>query len=224
MKKFITAVIVALIAAIAAPGVMALDPDACGKPRGRFTNIGFVYNKMSQEGYPTIHSDIGISLTKGTTYYLHKPIAGCLRFGIDASWFDINYANYKVKEHFADEINEFSIHQVDLGLQVGVSATLNLFKRFQASGYFRYNPSLAMMYNNDELQAGFANMMVGGVSVGYGVIGLGVEARFGRPNIKSYFAQDGGDDEGDSNWSDYVGSRKVSTKCSAVRAYISFRF
>ena len=28
------------------------------------------------------------------TYYLHKPLLNMIKFGIDATWFDISYAKY----------------------------------------------------------------------------------------------------------------------------------
>lgn len=205
-----------------ATNASALCREECGEPRGRFTNLGFAYSHLNQEGYPKLHSDVGFSLSKGTTYHLHRPIAGFLRFGIDAAWFDITYDNYKVKEISIYGTDEYSIHHVDLGLQVGPSVTVNFFKRLQATAYFRYNPTLALMYNNDELQAGFANMFTGGVCVSYGIIGLGIESRFGQSKMNSYFQNDDFYDSDD--WTDAISSRKVKTKFSGLRAYISFRF
>lgn len=216
--------LIALVMLIPFQSALALDAEECGKPRGRFTNLGFAYTHLNQEGYPKLHSDLGFSLSKGTTYHLHKPIAGCLRFGIDATWFDLTYENYKVREHYLNDIDDFSIHHIDLGLQVGPSVTVNLFRRFQAHAYFRYAPTLALMYNNDELQAGFANMFTGGVCVSYGVIGVGIESRFGSSKMNSYFENDDYYDSDSEDWTDAIGSRKVKTKFSGLRAYISFRF
>lgn len=201
----------------------ALDPDECGKAYGKYTNISFVYNHLDQEGYPKLHSDMGFAFTKGNTYYLHRPIAGLLRFGIDVAWLDLSYDNFKVKERLVDTeliINKFDIHDLDMGMQIGASATVNLFKRFQTNVYFRYNPSLVLMYNNDELQCGFANLFNTGVCATYGRVGLGIEARFGSSKMNSYFANE---DEDVNDWTDVIGSRKLTTKFSGLRAYISFR-
>lgn len=226
MRKTAPGLILALLMALMSQNAFALDAEKCGKPRGRFTNFSFAYSHLDQEGYPKLHSDIGFALTKGNTYYLHKPIAGCLRFGIDAVWADITYDNYKVNEYDRlGMLNDFSIYHVDLGMQVGPSATVNLFRRFQVSAYFRYNPTLSMMYNNDEIQVGLSNMFTGGASVSYGIIGLGIEARFGQSKIKSYFDNSDNINFSDSDeWTDVVGSRKLTTKFSGLRAYISLRF
>lgn len=224
IKKTILYATIVVASLFTSTPAFALDAEKCGNPRGRFTDIGFIYSHLDQEGYPKIHSDIGVNFTKGTTYFLHKPIAGCLRFGIDAVWTDINYMNYKVTEHWEIEDRNFSIHQVDIGVQVGVSATVNLFKRFQAQAYFRYNPCLDLMINDGEAQAGFGNMFVGGANVSYGFIGVGIESRFGTTKSKSYFNFKeiiGG--EGD-DWSNINTDKKLKTVLSGLRAYIQFRF
>ncbi len=217
-------ILTGLMLAMTCQNAFALDAEKCGKPRGRFTNLSFAYSHLDQEGYPKLHSDVGFSLSKGTTYHLHRPIAGFLRFGIDAVWFDLTYDNYKVRKHSLYDIDEYSIHHIDLGLQAGPSVTVNFFRRLQATAYFRYNPTLALMYNNDELQAGFANMFTGGVCVSYGIIGLGIETRFGSSKMKSYFENEDFLDSDSEDWTDVIGSRKVSTKFSGLRAYISLRF
>ncbi len=224
MTKTTKAIILTFMLALFAPKAFALDPDECGKAHGRFTNISFVYNHLNQDGYAKLHSDQGFAFTKGNTYYLNRPIAGCLRFGIDAAWIDLSYDNFKVEERLIGSdktFNKFDIHHLDIGMQVGLSATVNLFKRLQANAYFRYNPGLAMMYNNDEAQWGFANMFNTGVCVTYARIGLGIEGRFGSSKMKSYFANTNADGD---DWTDMIGSRKVATKFSGLRAYISFRF
>lgn len=227
IKKAIVCTALAFASLFTATPVFALDAEKCGKPRSRFTNIGFAYSRLDQDGYPKIHSDIGVNLTKGTTYFLHKPIAGCLRFGIDAVWADINYLNYKITEHWELEDNKFDIHQLDLGMQVGLSATVNLFKRFQAQAYFRYNPCLDLMINDGEMQAGFGNMFVGSACVSYGIIGIGIESRFGFSKNKSFFNMNelmGGDGD-DDDWSNPFGSgKKLKTTLSGLRAFIQFRF
>lgn len=224
--KITKTVFLTLLLALFVSKAYALDPDECGNARGKFTNLSFVYNHLDQEGYPKLHSDKGFAFTKGNTYYLHRPIAGCLRFGIDAAWMDLSYDNFKVEERLIgtqETVNSFDIHHIDMGMQVGLSATVNLFKRFQANVYFRYNPSLVLMYNNDELQGGFANLYNTGVCATYGRVGLGIEARFGSSKMNSYFANEYDDYDDVNDWTDIIGSRKLTTKFSGLRAYISFR-
>lgn len=244
MKRTFIKSVTAAVLLLAATSASALTPEECGAPRAKFTNVGFVYSHLGMGEYPKLHSDFGVNLTKGRTYYLHRPIAGMLRFGIDAVWTDLNYANYKVNEYYtvdmnSDYMNSFCIHEMGVGVQVGPSVTVNLFKRLQASAYFRYNPSLYCMYS-DDFSAGFGNMFTGGFSLNYGVFGLGVETRFGKSKMKvldlGWFQGDGGGDdydEGmyyaggqgyDGTYAEQKTSDKITSKLSGVRAYICLRF
>ena len=184
MRRILAFSAALMLLMVFATNASALCREECGEPRGRFTNLGFAYSHLNQEGYPKLHSDVGFSLSKGTTYHLHRPIAGFLRFGIDAAWFDITYDNYKVKEISIYGTDEYSIHHVDLGLQVGPSVPVS--------------------------------------SSSYGIIGLGIESRFGQSKMNSYFQND--DFYDSDEWTDAISSRKVKTKFSGLRAYISFRF
>lgn len=230
-RNFIKSALATLLLLITA-NVSAVTREACGEPRGKFTNVGFVYSNFEQDNYPKLHSNIGFNLTKGRTYYLHKPIANMLRIGIDAVWSDLSYSNYKVNEYYSltDETDmaKYTIHEMAIGMQVGPSVTVNLCKRLQMSAYFRYNPSLQCIYN-DGFFAGFGNMFTGGFSVNYGAIGLGVETRFGQSKMKSILNFNsivGGDDEEDDEEVDKSSSKssKITSKFSGVRAYICFRF
>ena len=48
-----------------------------------------------------------------------------LKFGIDATWFDLAYTNYDVQHITYWETNNFQIHEVEAGMQIGPSLTLN---------------------------------------------------------------------------------------------------
>ena len=201
--------------------------------RNKFTNIGFSYSKLTQEGMPELKSNIGVNFTKGTTYFLHKPIAHRLRFGIDAVWTDINYANYKViyiDPAYPEYPDKTTMHEVEVSLQVGPSINFNIHRNSELHAYFRYAPSFSGFYNGDEFQAGFGNFFVGGASVSWKFIGAGIEARFGSSKYKSYFSLNdfGGGDDGtymeDEEMEERSSSDKVKTKFHGCRAYITFRF
>lgn len=181
---------------------------------------------------PELKSDIGVNFTKGTTYFLHKPIAHRLRFGIDAVWTDINYSNYKVTyidPEYPEYPEKTTMHEVEIGVQVGPSVNFNIHRNSELHAYFRYAPSFSGFYNGDEFQAGFGNFFVGGASVSWKFIGAGIEARFGSSKYKQYLSL------GDFGYDDYEdtyveeqeeesGSDKVKTKFHGCRAYITFRF
>ena len=200
--------------------------------RNKFTNIGFSYSKFKQEGMPELKSDIGVNFTKGTTYFLHKPIAHRLRFGIDAVWTDINYSNYKViyiDPEYPEYPEKTTMHEVEIGVQVGPSVNFNIHRNSELHAYFRYAPSFSGFYNGDEFQAGFGNFFVGGASVSWKFIGAGIEARFGSSKYKQYLSlSDFGYDDYEDTYveerEEESGSDKVKTKFHGCRAYITFRF
>lgn len=54
-------------------------------------------------------SNLSVGLSKTRTYYLHsKPIAHMIKFGIDASWFDISYARYEKGKGINGALNGFT--------------------------------------------------------------------------------------------------------------------
>ena len=69
-----------------------------------YLNIGYVESKLKQDDWEQLKSDWGASITIGKTFFLHKkPIANFIRLGIDATWFDLTYANYKLDYDFKKE-------------------------------------------------------------------------------------------------------------------------
>lgn len=63
----------------------------------KYRTIAYLNESMTAGSETKIkgNGDFGISLTFGRTYYLHKePLAGLIKFGIDATFFNINYVYY----------------------------------------------------------------------------------------------------------------------------------
>lgn len=67
---------------------------------GRYKRISYVMQNMTRSAYDGMPSTtwgpkFGIGLQIGNTYYLpHKPLAGIIKFGIDATWWDLTYERY----------------------------------------------------------------------------------------------------------------------------------
>lgn len=195
------------------------------KLRKKYRNLSFSTIEMKQGDAPSLKSNYGAAFTTGRTYFVHKkPIAGMIRFGVDATWFDINYNNYKVEYRYSDqgesksEVSSF--HQADIGVQVGPSITVNPISKLNVHGYFRYAPSFSALYDGDSFRGGYASYFVGGGAVSYGVIGLGVEARFGGCNYKTF---GGGEDE-DKGYDAEPTTTISKSKFSGMRVYLTFRF
>ncbi len=108
-------------------------------------------------------------------------------------------------------------------MHIGPSVTITPVKRLNIKAYFRYAPSCAFIYDTkaDEEKPSFsyASMFVGGLSVSYGFIGAGFEARFGSAKLREYkpissYSYTGKEEE----------AEKVSTDLSGMRVYLSFNF
>ena len=120
--------------------------------RKKYRNLSFVKQEFEPASYfgmdQTLKSNFGAAFTVGRTFYLHKkPIAGLIRFGLDATWFDLNYTNYKLEYRWEDNYDEeeepetSNFHQAEIGMQVGPSVTVNPVGKLNVNAYFRFAPS-----------------------------------------------------------------------------------
>lgn len=76
--------------------------------KGRFTRIGYAIAQTADEYSPVEKSKFSFFLTKGTTYlFPNKPIAGLLKIGLDAVWFDIQATKYNSPYSSLDWTSEF---------------------------------------------------------------------------------------------------------------------
>ena len=77
------------------------------KKRAKYFNIGYITNQTltdKVDAEAEWKSDFGVSLAFGKTYYLHKkPLLNMIKFGIDATWFDISYAKYSEPDAYAND-------------------------------------------------------------------------------------------------------------------------
>lgn len=185
-----------------------------GRWRKKYINLGFINTTLSQDGMPDLKSDYGASFTTGRTFYLHKPICGFLRFGIDVTWFDLNYTNYKIKHITYLGTDNYQYHQGEVSMHIGPSITIRPVGKLNIHGYIRYAPSFSALYTDDAFYGNYATFFVGGVSISYGAIGLGFETRFGDCEYKEFGA------DNDENAS----SPLNKTKYNGWKAYLTFRF
>ena len=182
--------------------------------RKKYRNIGFINTTMSQDGQPDLKSNYGASFTVGRTFYLHKPIGGFLRFGIDATWFDLNYTNYKIKHITNWGTDNYQYHQGEVSMHIGPSITIRPVGKLNIHGYVRYAPSFSALYADDAFYGNYATFFVGGASISDGVFGLGFETRFGNCEYEVF-----GADSDDNNKSPIN-----ETIYNGWKAYLTFRF
>ena len=141
-----------------------------------------------------------------------------IKFGIDWSWMDLNYAQYKVEayDYDTDELYSEKAHQLEYGMQIGPSVTINPVHHLKVSAYFRVTPSYSMMYLDDSFNSNFALFYSFGGSVAWKVISVGVEGRWGQAKYNGFSLEDA-DLEG-------ISSTKTKLKTNSVRFYVGFRF
>lgn len=184
------------------------------KLRSKYFNIGYAESKLKQDGFDQLKCKWGASFSVGKTFYLHKkPIANFIRFGIDATWFDLTYANYK----FSLDGGKENFHQAEAAMHVGPSVTFTPVNGLNICGYFRYAPTFSAIYStaNDNYNLGYATRFVGGASLYYKFLGVGFESRFGNSKIEPFtaFLYDG-----------MEGTDRIKTKLTGFRVYLTFRY
>lgn len=204
-------------------------------PRRKFINLSYTASTLKQEGLGELKSKYGGAFTVGRTFFLHrKPIGGVLRFGLDATWFDLNYTNYE-NEQLPSEYGSHQWHEAEISMHIGPSINVNPVGKLNINAYYRFAPTFSCIYdtNNESLIGNYASFFVGGVAISYGAIGFGIEARMGDCK---YRALRGLEEEIDK-YRDLLGleedikrektesfSLSSKFKHSGFRAYITFRF
>ncbi len=203
-------------------------PSAAEQVRLResYTNFAWVMQTLSsQDGAIEIgKSDFGAAFTKGRTFFLHRrPIARLMYIGLDATWFEVNYAHYK-QSLLGEKLNHTDITL----LGVGPSVNIYPVNRLGVHAYARYNPTFSSVFDGgfSSVLGGYQSTIVGGASVSWGAIGLGAEARWGKAKYQDLAGEllDKVDDILDR---ETTGSNKKESqimKSSAVRVYLSLRF
>ena len=122
----------------------------------------------------------------------------------------------KAYDYDTDELYSEKAHQLEYGMQIGPSVTINPVHHLKVSAYFRVTPSYSMMYLDDSFNSNFALFYSFGGSVAWKVISVGVEGRWGQAKYNGFSLEDA-DLEG-------ISSTKTKLKTNSVRFYVGFRF
>lgn len=216
------------------------------KNRAKYFNIGYVKQNLSETGGDEfkLKSEFGASMSWGRTYYLHKkPLLGMIKFGLDASWVDMSFAKYSTinlenslgtrsiwdgndyDEDYDEDLDlelELGYYQLEIGMSVGPSVTINPIDHLKVNAYFHFTPSASMIFLDDNISTSYASFFNVGAAVSYKFISIGVEKRWGSANYNS-LSLDEFDSEEDLETDLFLSSKK-KMKTSGLRAYISFRY
>lgn len=154
-----------------------------------YLNVGYVFQTSFDRAFndgPPLTANTkrgwGMSVVYGTSYILHRrPVLGRLRFGVDATWLDVNYANGQTTRLYDGKART---HQLDLGMGIGPAVRFGVARNWTVDVHFRYNPTFATYYNEAEswknARLGYASMWTSGAAASWRLLSLGAEVRFGR--------------------------------------------
>ncbi|WP_104384532.1 hypothetical protein [Sphingobacterium sp. HMA12] len=204
--------------------------NAQSKPGKKYLNIGYVSQHLKAtddlDGESKIKSKFGASLSSGRTFFLNKePIAKVLYFGIDWTYLDLNYAQFKQSETYSyddgnggmiTETDDYVTHKGEIGMQVGPSVHVGLTDGFTLSGHVRFAPSYSLLYADEDFSGGFGNFFTTGLTVNYGAFGLGFETRWGSAKHSFNIAID--------ELEEQEVTVKEKIKLSGSRVFLAFRF
>ena len=219
------------------------------KKRAKYFNIGYITNQTltdKVDAEAEWKSDFGVSLTFGKTYYLHKkPLLNMIKFGIDATWFELSYAKYSEPDVFAEggsytrAYNDYSsgyedyyeedfdlgIHQIDASMHVGPSVTVNPVGDLKVAAYFHYVPTYSMVVIDDSFGHGYVSNFAFGASVAYKAISVGIEHRCAKKATYNGLSFDEeGMDYDAPDFEDVIESDKWKMKSKSFRVFLSFRY
>ncbi|MDH6358790.1 hypothetical protein [Parabacteroides sp. PF5-9] len=208
MKRACILILTCVLAAVNT--AVAQDGEDSPK-RNTYLNVGYVFQQLKGvDNNMLFNSDYGVSFSIGHTYYLHrKPIANLMKVGLDATFFDLNVADYTDynSRHYNDGEDSDRTMQIAAGMQIGPSLTFfPPVNELKGHLYVRYAPSFSGIVANEDLYANYAGFWLSGLAVSYKMISAGMELRWGSANYKT-------GDEVKEKW-----------QTRATRYYVSFRF
>ena len=162
----------------------------------KYLQAAFNYGKFEQEGFPSLHSDLGGSLTLSQSLWFLKPRSQRFKLGIDFGWLDLDYNYFKVKM-ISEQGGYFryTFHQGNIGVLAGLGADFHITKSLRIHGRVCYNPALSCDYINEEINYGFASCFATGLMLTWKHIGLGIDFKFGKSKYKNMDSVDDVDDE-----------------------------
>lgn len=143
--------------------------------RPKYYNLGFTMQDLTNSRRNDKRG-FGAAITIGRSYILHSDaIAGIVRFGIDATWCDLNVAIHNDPPS--------APVQYTLGVGVGPSVHVNPIGRLGLHTYLRFIPSLSRTEHSStdviHVSLRYASIFTAGGAISWGMFSLGAEARWG---------------------------------------------
>lgn len=207
--------------------------------KGRFLRLGYAFTQTMPAGGRVENGKYGFFLTKGTSYlFPKKALGGLVKIGVDAIWFDTQFAQYKspydgwgeIPSGDPDEFMNIGRYALSFGMGVGPNVSIapfaissvNIMKPLRISLYFHYAPT-GMLYMKSEsgdmeVSAAFCNMLKFGGTLTYRRVGVGVETFWGRSKFKPMTFDDYIEDTG------ILATEKYTRKFANTHFFVQFAF
>ncbi len=212
-------------------------------PKRTYINLAYVTQSLKFDAYgdnaaQELKSNQGFALEWGKTFFFNakRPVAKMIRFGLDWSWMDVQYASFKIKGVDEDDRPlEFDSHFINFGMQIGPSVTVTPMKWLNIKAYVHYAPSSVGFSPSDfsNIKFGYAGYVTGGLQASFKCVTLGIEmrsatAKFSTINMDALnnieIDEDSEEMPNTDDILDDIMGPKVTTKLPGVRFTVGFRF
>lgn len=226
-----------------------LNQKIWGK-KGRFTRLGYALAQTGDEFSPVEKSKYSFFLTKGTTYRFPKqPIAGLLKIGIDAVWFDAQVTKYNspyssldwTSEIEPDEFYDYDDDSEDfdlnigcwgLGLAMGIGPNVSVapfaltnikgLQPLRVSLYFHYSPTVQLYMKSQDGEMELSTAFCNMMNFGGTLTYRAISIGYeGRWGKGNFKPLDFGEMLGGE---DSMGTNKYTRRFANNRFYIQFAF
>lgn len=165
-------------------------------------SLGFQQYTLKNFATKDIKSNYGVFASYGNTYLLNS-IPSSFNLGFDIIFAEAGYNNYQLR--FKEKTDYY--HQIELGVQVGLSMVLVANESLWGKVYARYAPRYSMLNANEKWLNCYGNYFVGGASFHFSSFGIGGEFCYGSCNYLK-------DDNEDAPRSSNIG----------LRMFVSYNF
>ena len=136
--------------------------------------VGFQQYTLKDFAIKDIKSNYGVFASYGNTY-LFNSTPSTLNFGFDIVFAEVGYNNYQLKY----KNNTDYYHQIELGVQGGLSLVLAADESFYGKLYARYAPRYSMLYAKKKWYNSYGDYIAGGASIHISHFGVGGEFCYG---------------------------------------------
>ena len=149
------------------------------EPKLHQIEAGFQQYTLKNFATKDIKSNYGVFASYGNTYLFNSTLS-TLNLGLDIIYADAGYNSYQLKYKTKTDY----YHQIEIGIQAGLSLVLVTSDSFYGKLYVRYAPRYSMIQANEKWYTSYGSYIVGGTSFNFSNFGLGGEFSYGTCKYK----------------------------------------